>query len=263
MATAKKKGMSREEAIELYKDLRTNLSKVQKSKVTTSSSKVPPGLAKEIAKSISASMARDPVPVAEEISMPRESDSFGPRKKDRGILAALCLVGLVVVIKTSIAILEGTGVVSVQQAQASLVTNRAAASSLPYGKEEIKILTSLDSRRAEIEERVRKIEERELEVGRRDKEFVSKLMQLKDLTEQLRVERDKDDKKRSTQLDQLANVYGSMAPQEAATLMEQLDITIALSLLERMPEKRIGQILALMTPERALAITKLLSERNL
>ena len=41
--------------------------------------------------------------------------------------------------------------------------------------------------------------------------------------------------------------------------MEQLDVTIALSLIERMPEKRIGQILALMSPERALSITRMLS----
>ena len=75
----------------------------------------------------------------------------------------------------------------------------------------------------------------------------------------LKGDREKNDKKRSTQLEQLSNVYGSMDPKEAATLIEQLDVTIALSLLERMPEKRIGQILALMNPQRALVITRMLS----
>jgi flagellar motility protein MotE (MotC chaperone) len=41
--------------------------------------------------------------------------------------------------------------------------------------------------------------------------------------------------------------------------MEQLDVQIALSLIERMPEKKIGQILALMSKERALTLTKMLS----
>ena len=50
-----------------------------------------------------------------------------------------------------------------------------------------------------------------------------------------------------------------MNPQEAAQLIEQLDVTIALGLIEKMPEKRIGQILATMKPEKALALTKLLS----
>jgi flagellar motility protein MotE (MotC chaperone) len=77
----------------------------------------------------------------------------------------------------------------------------------------------------------------------------------------LRVNREKDEKKRSDKLDQLANVYGSMNPPEAAALMEQLDVTIALELIQKMPEKRIAQILALMTPNKALTITRMLSEK--
>ena len=78
----------------------------------------------------------------------------------------------------------------------------------------------------------------------------------------MKLEREKSDKKRNTQLDQLANVYGSMNPPEAAHLLEQLDIHVALSLVERMPEKRIGQILALMDASRALELTNLLSKRK-
>jgi flagellar motility protein MotE (MotC chaperone) len=79
------------------------------------------------------------------------------------------------------------------------------------------------------------------------------------MTTALKLDRDKSDKKRNTQIEQLANVYGSMDPKEAASLIEQLDITIALNLLQKMPEKRIAQILALMNPERALGITRMLS----
>jgi flagellar motility protein MotE (MotC chaperone) len=52
-----------------------------------------------------------------------------------------------------------------------------------------------------------------------------------------------------------------MNPAEAAALLEQLDTPIALELLGRMPGKRIGQILALMTSERALTLTRMLSGR--
>ena len=84
---------------------------------------------------------------------------------------------------------------------------------------------------------------------------------MRDITEKLKLERDKGEKQKQSQLDQLANVYGSMNPPEAAKLLEQLDVQIALSLIERMPEKRIGQILALMNQDKALAITNLLSTR--
>ena len=71
--------------------------------------------------------------------------------------------------------------------------------------------------------------------------------------------RSKQNKKTTTLHCKLANVYGSMNPQEAATLIEKLDSQIALGLITRMPEKRIGQILALMSPEKALTMTKMLS----
>ena len=61
------------------------------------------------------------------------------------------------------------------------------------------------------------------------------------------------------QLDQLANLYSAMDPKEAAGLIEQLDVTIALELVSRMPEKRIGQILATMNSGKALAISRMLS----
>ena len=97
---------------------------------------------------------------------------------------------------------------------------------------------------------------------KRDREFAVRLTQLRELTEKLSNQREQNDKKRSSQLEQLANVYSSMNPPEAAALIEQLDISIAIGLLERMPEKRIGQILALMNSEKALQITRLLSART-
>ena len=88
------------------------------------------------------------------------------------------------------------------------------------------------------------------------------ITELKEVTERLKIEREKGEKQRNVQLDQLANVYGSMNPPEAAHLLEQLDINIAHSLIQRMPEKRIGQILALMNAERALELTNRLSSKS-
>jgi flagellar motility protein MotE (MotC chaperone) len=53
-----------------------------------------------------------------------------------------------------------------------------------------------------------------------------------------------------------------MAPKEAAILIAKLEPEIALSLLERMPGKRMGQILSLMDPARAIELTKGLSDKK-
>jgi flagellar motility protein MotE (MotC chaperone) len=130
-----------------------------------------------------------------------------------------------------------------------------------WTKEEAKILTALDARRVELEERGGRLEKREGEFAAKERELAIRLTELKEISEKLKIEREKGDKQRNTQLDQLANVYGSMNPPEAAHLLEQLDIQVALSLVERMPEKRMAQILALMNAQRALELTNLLTRR--
>jgi flagellar motility protein MotE (MotC chaperone) len=129
-------------------------------------------------------------------------------------------------------------------------------------KEEIALLQQLDSRRAELEERRKRLDAREEEMALRDREFAAKLTQIRDLTAKLRSERIQDDKKSEAKIEQLANVYGSMNPPEAASLIEQLDIVTAHNLIKKMPEKRIGQILALMSKERALQLTNMLSRQT-
>jgi len=128
-----------------------------------------------------------------------------------------------------------------------------------FSTEKIQILSALDSRRAELADIGKKLDARDHELKKQEQEIIAKTQELRELTTVLRVDREKNDKRKDGQLEQLANVYGAMDPVEAAKLIQQLDVTIALGLLKRMPEKRIGQILSLMQSERALTITKMLS----
>jgi flagellar motility protein MotE (MotC chaperone) len=178
----------------------------------------------------------------------------------RGSMSAFLFVAFFCCAKVSISALEAMGVGRVEEAQATIVP--LAPKGPNWSKEEAKILTSLDHRRAELEERTNRLEQRELEFTVRDRDLALKLTELKELSERLKLERQKGEKQRDVQLDQLANVYGSMNPPEAAHLLEQLDIQIAQALIERMPEKRIGQILALMNAQRALELTNRLSKRT-
>ena len=178
----------------------------------------------------------------------------------RGQMGAVAFVVLFCVAKIAISALEAVGVGDVPAAQATVVAT--APSGPHWSKEEVKILTALDNRRAELEDRNARLEQREHEFAARDRDLAVRLTELKDLTERLKAEREKGEKQRNVQLDQLANVYGSMNPPEAAHLLQQLDINIAHSLIQRMPEKRIGQILALMNADRALELTNRLSSKS-
>lgn len=281
MAT-KKKSMSRDEVAELYRDLQANMA-LLKSKKGASKPSGTSSVAAQIAASIKQAMARDdnrpsaasrPSALGESLgdTPSQGGDVAGPAgRPDRGAYAAVMLVLFFAVTKVALSALDASGVATATPAQASIVQPSNAGlfkdfhERAPNGeiaREELAILTALDARRAELEERRKSLEERANELDRRDREFVTRLTELRELNERLKAERERDDKRRSAQLDQLANVYGSMNPPEAAQLLQQLDITIALALVERMPEKRIGQILSLMERERALMLTKMLSGRG-
>ena len=267
-----KNSLTREQASAIYDDLRAGFQKKM------ASMKGAPGAAPGAAAKPQA--ARREVPAAELSTedimkmiqrAPGKASSTEPRQGRTGSMLAILFVVLFAGLKVTIAVLEHSGVVSVEPAEATMAVSEVKASMSPtaftpavipqgqFSKEEYKILVSLDSRRQELEERSKKLDDRSMDQDRRDREFAAKLTELRELTDKLKVDRDKDDKKRENQLAQLSNVYGSMAPEEAAALMEQLDVTIALSLIQRMPEKRIGQILSHMSPERALAITRMMS----
>lgn len=284
MAKKKEKKMTRAEADELYRDLRQAMNTMKKKDVAAKAKPQASGganakVAKEIAAALKKTLASEPEedykarPKAKKTNTgpaktledvmpdPFMSTKSASMPGQRGQFLAVGLVLTFALTKVVLSALAASGLAGVNEAEASLVSQNKnqAFMSENFNRQEVNILTALDERRRELEERGRKLDEKTLELNRRDREFVSKLTELRDLTSKLQTARDKEDRKRDSQLEQLSNVYGSMNPKGAAELIEQLDLTIALALLERMPEKRIGQILALMSPDRALALTRMLS----
>lgn len=286
----KEKKLTREQARELYDDLHKAMSQmmakdgkpatIPQAKMTTSGSpETQSKAAQEIAQAIKAGLNGKGTALAGSTaassSGARESRARGGLaarmaasrggergRKAGGQAAALMVMGLFCMAKVVVSGIEASGIADVPPAEAAMVALAPMSSGQDWSKEEAKVLTALDHRRAELEERSGRVDQREMELTARDRDVAVRLNELKELTDRLKIEREKGDKQRSAQLDQLANVYGSMNPPEAAQLLQQLDIQVALSLIQRMPEKRMGQILALMTPQRALNLTNLLSQRG-
>jgi len=249
---SKQKGMTREQAAELYKDLQKTLGSMKDDAKAKAN-------APKNSRYVSAARAK----LNSEMTRLNPLRSFSIPANGQNL--ALSLIFAMGLIKIGIAIVEYSGVTTAQNAQAaqSMEMKPNFSSMIQAGsfsREEIEILTQLDQRRAELEERDDKLSMREEDISKRDMELAARLTELKSLTDELKVRREQTDHKRDNQLEQLSKVYTSMAPEEAAKLMEQLDITIALSLLRRMPEKRIGQVLSLMSPERALGLTQMLTQ---
>lgn len=200
----------------------------------------------------------------------RRSSRFSGSPGQRS--AVFMVIGLAV-FKVLLSGLEAMGVGSVEYADAAMqrqgsqqvinqqLSNQQLVNSGKFSPEEVAVLSALDSRRAELEKRSKRLDQKEEELKLRDQESAVRLTQLRDLTNRLKLDRESNETEKRQKMEQLANVYSSMNPPEAAGLMEQLDVTIALELLSKLPEKRIAQILGLMRQEKALMLTKMMSER--
>lgn len=282
----KKKGMSREEAAQLYETLKQRMEQKygkkglqqlidqEKGKASAASGGGTPTAAQRIAHAAASMAGAANAPGGANSAVGAVSSRLGQTMniardsfqlpRGSGFSGALLLIVACSVLKLGMTVMEATGVLSVAPASAAIASQMQPIKSYQPGfsREEMRVLTQLDARRTELEERRKKLDERGADLDRKDREFAARLTELRELTQKLAGDRVKDDRKRHAQLDQLANVYGSMNPKESAELIEQLDVTIALQLIERMPEKRIGQILSMMSPERALAITRMLSGKN-
>jgi len=249
---AQKKGLTREQAAQIYDQL----------KQTMESRYGKEGLAAlmEKERAMKALPKSNPPSERQSQNMQNFSSSTNFSSKNVGLRAAFAMVILAAGLKVGLSALEATGFAEVSVANASMSQPLRVGSADRFSGAELRVLKSLDARRVELEEREGQLDKQQQEISQKDSEFAARLTELRELSDKLKIERERSDRKQLAQYDQLANVYGSMNPEEAAHLIEQLDVTIALSLLQRMPEKRIGQILALMSPERALSITRMLSE---
>lgn len=147
-----------------------------------------------------------------------------------------------------------------QTTEASLSQNPEFAPG-QWSPAEKKLLTQLDARRVELEQRNEQLDKREQELKLQSESLAERIAELKSLAAKIETVRLEQDHRKEARLEQLANVYGSMAPNEAAPLIARLDDELGLSLLQRMPGKRMGQILSLMDRDRAVALTRKLSDK--
>lgn len=62
---------------------------------------------------------------------------------------------------------------------------------------------------------------------------------------------------------QLVRVYERMRPKDAAAIVAELEVPLAVEILSQMPDRQAARILGAMAPERAARITSKLAERSL
>ena len=136
-----------------------------------------------------------------------------------------------------------------------------AGSGSPAATDVKSMLESLSRRQAELDQREKVLAAREEKLALYEKDVTEKIAQLEQVGKTLKDELKQTHAASDEAAASLAKVYGAMKPAEAAPILDQLDEATALRILTRMKEKQVGEILPLMTRERAIGLTRSLAGR--
>jgi len=131
-----------------------------------------------------------------------------------------------------------------------------------YTDEEVDVLQQLAKRREELELRARQLDEREALIQAAEQRMEQKMAELKALQatveDLLKARSDQEE----AELKSLVKMYENMKPKAAAKVFEEMDMDVLLDVVDRMNERKVAPILALVTPTRAKEITFELAQRR-
>jgi flagellar motility protein MotE (MotC chaperone) len=131
-----------------------------------------------------------------------------------------------------------------------------------YTDEEVDVLQQLAKRREELELRARQLDEREALIQAAEQRMEQKMAELKALQatveDLLKTRSDEEE----AELKSLVKMYENMKPKAAAKVFEEMDMDVLLDVVDRMNERKVAPILALVTPTRAKEITFELAQRR-
>ena len=131
-----------------------------------------------------------------------------------------------------------------------------------YTDEEVDVLQQLAKRREELDVRARQLDEREALVQAAEQRMEQKMAELKALQATVEALLQKRSDEQEAELKSLVKTYENMKPKAAAKVFEEMDMDVLLDVVERMNERKVAPILALVTPTRAKEITFELAQRR-
>ncbi|KIH77565.1 MgtE intracellular N domain-containing protein [Geoalkalibacter ferrihydriticus] len=121
--------------------------------------------------------------------------------------------------------------------------------------EERRILTELQEQRRALQERDKKLDQREIELKTLQAEVDKKLDELRQWREELAGMLAQKDAAEIAKAQELSKMYERMDPASAARIITTLDKDLAVAILEGMRAKSAGRILATMDYEVASQLT--------
>jgi flagellar motility protein MotE (MotC chaperone) len=128
-------------------------------------------------------------------------------------------------------------------------------------KNETKVEETIDlkfiiQQKAEFEREKKRISDKKAELLTIQDDINRKIAALTKIRDEIRAERDQKKAEDEKQFKHLIKVYSAMKPQNAADLIEKLDLELAIKLLSKMKGDNVGKILSYVKVEKAAKISE-------
>ena len=118
----------------------------------------------------------------------------------------------------------------------------------------VKMMEEVKRREQDLAQREEQLRQKEEKLQALEKEIVERIKTLQEL-EKKRTKEEED------KINQLAKVFESSAPEEAANLLSNLPPEIGAEVLNRMNARKAGRLWGFVDPEKAVEISKILTKR--
>jgi flagellar motility protein MotE (MotC chaperone) len=133
----------------------------------------------------------------------------------------------------------------------------------PVSESERALLQDLRARRLELEAKDKALTAREQVLSAAEQKLTARVDELSTLQAKLEQLEAARKQREESNWQGLVKTYESMKPRDAATIFDDLDMSVLLEVLDRMKEAKAAPILAAMQPDRAReATTKLAQKRT-
>lgn len=126
---------------------------------------------------------------------------------------------------------------------------------------ELRVLQSLQARRAELDARARSLDTQMAVISAAEAKLDVKLKAMQGLKAELQGLLGQTQQKKDDEVARLVTVYQAMKPAEAAAVLSQLDDKVRLPVAAKMKERALAAILAKMPPAEARRLTESLASR--
>lgn len=118
------------------------------------------------------------------------------------------------------------------------------------------LLAELRTRSVDLDRRERELEVRERSLAELEALVSARLQEVAEMRDVVETRIDAWQKQSGERIGRLAKIYASMPPGSAAALIDQLDANLATQILRKMKHKQSAAVLARISSERALTLSR-------